>query len=180
MSFSSSRVGIEEEFFDPADWLPEPSPVTEAEAAAAEAVAAEQLATLNARVAGDGDWVEVTGSAGAEAAWADIVATLAADRLDGDNLGWPPQVLSTSLSTAATALDVAAGLDDDDLTRVLDDGVRDAVEAAGKIRTRGEGILYALACQVHARGLHTAVGLSLVDWVRARCPWTTITDATAL
>ncbi|RIK15385.1 MAG: hypothetical protein DCC50_08245 [Acidobacteria bacterium] len=181
MSFSSSRVGIEEEFFDPADWLPVPSPVSQEEAAAAAVVAAEQLATLNARAGdGDGDWVDVAGSAQAEAAWADIVATLAADPLDGEGLGWPPEVLSTSLSTAATALDVAAGLDDDDLARVLDDGVRDAVEAAGKIRTRGEGLLYALAVQVHARGLHTAVGLSFVDWVRACCPWTTITDATSL
>ncbi|AXH95330.1 HNH endonuclease signature motif containing protein [Ornithinimicrobium avium] len=172
-------MGVGTEFFDPGDWLLGPSPVGEAEVAAAEAVAAEQLATLNGQVEG-GDPVEATGSPGAEAAWADIVASLAADPLDPDGLGWAPEVLSASLSSATTALDVAAGLGDADLTRVLDEGLREAVDQAARVRVRGEGLLYALVVQVHARGLHTAVGLSLVDWVRARCPRTTIAEASAL
>ncbi|WP_228255140.1 HNH endonuclease signature motif containing protein [Ornithinimicrobium avium] len=169
MSIRSRRVGVEEEFFDPADWLPAPAPVSEAEAAAAQVVAAEQLAALNA-----GD------DPATEAEWADIVATLEADLLDPDQLGWAPEVLASCLAQAKTALDVAAGLEDGDLTRCMDDAVRDAIDQAGRLATRTESLTYALAVQVHARGLHTAVGLSLVDWVRARCPWMTVPQGSAL
>ncbi|AXH96119.1 HNH endonuclease signature motif containing protein [Ornithinimicrobium avium] len=180
MSIRSSRAGVEEEFFDPGDRLPAADPVTVAQAAAAEAVAAEQLALLNAAAADGVDGVDVPGSPAAEAAWADIVATLEADLLDPGRLGWAPEVLSSCLSQAGTALDVATGLEDGDLTRLMDEAVRDAVQEAGRLSTRTERLTYALAVQVHARGLHTGVGLSLVDWVRARCPFMSLQQGSAL
>lgn len=150
------------------------APVTAQEAAAEQVVAAEQLAVLNAT-----DPAEVPGTEAEAAAWAEIVATLRTEGLD-DGTGWAPEVLQGVMRAASDALDVAAGLEDGDLARVFDDGLRAALEMAGAARTRLEGVTYALVFQAHARGLHTAVGLSLVDWVRARCPWTGVPEAAAL
>ena len=150
------------------------APVTAQEAAAAEALAAEQLAVLNAT-----DPAEVPGTQAEAAAWADIVATLRTEGLD-DGSRWAPEVLQDAMTRAVSALGVAGGLDDDDLARVFDDGLRVALEAAGAARARLEGLTFALAFQASSRGLHTAVGLSLVDWVRVRCPWMSVQDAAAL
>ena len=94
------------------------APVTAQEAASAEALAAEQLAVLNAT-----DPAEVPGTEAEAAAWAEIVATLRAEGLD-DGSRWAPEVLQDAMTRAVSALGVAGGLDDDDLARVFDDGLR--------------------------------------------------------
>jgi hypothetical protein len=41
----------------------------------------------------------------------------------------------------------------------------------GRVQAQAEAVAFTLAREAHGRGLHTQVGLSLVDWLRVRIPW---------
>ena len=86
--------------------------------------------------------------------------------------GWvdPAQELMGGLAAAARGLERAAQ-DQQDLVRVFDAGVEQALEAAGRVRSQLMGVTVAVVFQAWDRGLHSAVGLNLVNWVRQRCPW---------
>ncbi|WP_161958595.1 hypothetical protein, partial [Ornithinimicrobium cavernae] len=58
-----------------------------------------------------------------------------------------------------------------ELVGVFDAGVVEGLEAVGRLRSQVEAVGFALAAEASARGLPMAVGLSLVDWLRVRCPW---------
>lgn len=54
---------------------------------------------------------------------------------------------------------------------VFEPDLVESVEAVGRVRLALDGVGFALAREAQGRGLPTAVGLSLVDWLRVRCPW---------
>ncbi|USQ81321.1 HNH endonuclease [Ornithinimicrobium faecis] len=87
------------------------------------------------------------------------------------------EVLSEGLAAAVGGVGRAGGLGPSELVSVFDPGVIDALEVAGELRARSDGVVVALAAEAYTRGLHMAVGLSLVDWLRVRCPWLSVTDA---
>ncbi|WP_192498736.1 DUF222 domain-containing protein [Ornithinimicrobium pratense] len=91
----------------------------------------------------------------------------------------PGEALSQELVMAARGL-ARAGLTQDESVRVLDAGVVAGIEAVGGLRLQADVRLVLLALQAHERGLHTEQGLSLVDWLRIRCPWLPSQDATAV
>jgi len=82
----------------------------------------------------------------------------------------PAMELAGGLATAARGLERAA-VEGDDLVRVFDAGIETGLEAAGRLRSQLTGVTVALASEAWDRGLHTQVGLTLVSWLRRRCPW---------
>lgn len=91
----------------------------------------------------------------------------------------PAEELAQGLASAARGL-ARAGLTEDESVRVLDTGIVSGLEALGDIRTQTDARLVLLALQAHDRGLHTEKGLSLVDWLRLRCPWLPPQDTTQI
>ena len=88
--------------------------------------------------------------------------------------------LADSLSMAGRGLDRAGAMGPAELVSVFDPGVVDALETVGQLRSTLDGVGFALAAEADLRGLHTAVGLSLVDWLRVRCPWMSGQEASQL
>ena len=85
--------------------------------------------------------------------------------------------LSDALTAAADGVESAGQFGPPELVGVLDPGVVEALETVGRLRAGLDGVAVALAAEADLRGLHTSVGLSLVDWLRVRCPWMTVTEA---
>ena len=89
----------------------------------------------------------------------------------------PAEELAQGLAAAARGL-ARAGLSEAESVRVLDAGVVSGLESLSDIRAQTDARLVLLALQAHDRGLHTEQGLSLVDWLRLRCPWLPPQDST--
>lgn len=102
----------------------------------------------------------------------------AADALGPTEL-LPGEALSQGLAMAERGL-ARAGLTQEQAVRVLDAGVVAGIETLGGLRQQADARLVLLALQAHERGLHTEQGLSLVDWLRIRCPWLPVQDTTAV
>lgn len=79
--------------------------------------------------------------------------------------------LVDGLGAARRGLEHAGALGPKELVGVFDPGVAEALESVGQLRCTLDGVGFALAAEADLRGLHTEVGLSLVDWLRVRCPW---------
>jgi hypothetical protein len=135
-----------------------PEPVTAAEAAEVAELFEEQWATLTAGPDPDSldDW----------ARWEDMAAAL----LEDDPAAPGPEELAGGLATAARGLGRAA-LRPDELVAVLDGDLVQALELTGRVRSQLDAVGFDLALQACQRGLHTQVGMSLVDWLKVRCPW---------
>ena len=125
------------------------------------------FAQWEAEQAGD-DWEAARDAA----QWAAIDAAL----VEGAASGCVAEELSTGLAIAGRGLDQAS-VDGDGLVRVFDQSMTDGLEAVGQLRARLDGIAFALALEADTRGLHTAVGLTLVDWLRVRCPMLSKSEA---
>lgn len=93
--------------------------------------------------------------------------------------GLPAEELAHGLAAAARGL-ARAGLTEDESVRVLDTGIRSGLESLDAIKTQTDARLVLLTLQADDRGLHTDQGLSLVDWLRLRCPWLPPQDATGI
>ncbi len=87
------------------------------------------------------------------------------------------EVLADGLATACSAVGRVGGLGPSELVSVFDPGVVDALEVVGQVRAKLDGVGVALAAEASTRGLHVAVGLSLVDWLRVHCPWLSVSEA---
>ena len=103
---------------------------------------------------------------------ADVEATLA---------GVPPpglasQELLDGLAMASRGLG-RASLGEQEAAQVFEGALGEAMEAAGRVRTQLDAVTVSVALEAAQRGLHTSVGLSLVDWLRVRCPWLSTTEA---
>ncbi|WP_281497461.1 DUF222 domain-containing protein, partial [Ornithinimicrobium sp. F0845] len=105
---------------------------------------------------GPGDW--------------DLVAEV--DQIVAASGGWvdPAQEVAGGLEAAARGLGRAAQ-GPEGLVRVFDAGIEAGLEAAGRVRAQLTGVTVALAVEAWDRGLHNQVGLTLVSWLRQRCPW---------
>lgn len=135
----------------------EPVVLSQEERVAARALAEAQLADL-------GPWLD---EAQVEARFADAVASLTAE----DLVAAGHEVLA-GLGGAERALDLAGdAVTDGAVARVLDAEVVQALESVAAARVRLDALGFTLAREACARGLHTATGLSLVDWLAQRCPW---------
>ncbi|ANS78352.1 hypothetical protein SGUI_0956 [Serinicoccus hydrothermalis] len=60
---------------------------------------------------------------------------------------------------------------------VLDADLAGALESVGELQTQLGAVGFTLAREAAVRGLHQDVAMSLVDWLRVRCPWLSIQDA---
>lgn len=138
-------------------------------------VDAEELAYW--ALVADLDMYGVEGSLGPDAG-GDVDAGGEADDGGGRSApGLPAEELAGGLADAARGLTRAA-LTEDEAVRVIDAGIVSSTEALGLLRTEADARMILLALQVSDRGLHNEQGLSLVDWLRARCPWLPPQDAT--
>ncbi|WP_256841422.1 HNH endonuclease signature motif containing protein [Ornithinimicrobium cryptoxanthini] len=99
------------------------------------------------------------------AQWRAIDEALAQEQVSG----WAAEELAGGLAAAGRGLD-RAGVDADELVRVFDASMSEGLEAVGRLEAQLAGVRFSLAFEAASRGLHTAVGLSLVDWLRVRCP----------
>jgi hypothetical protein len=88
----------------------------------------------------------------------------------------PSQEVDAGLVTARRGLG-RCQLTDAERARLFDTSVRDSLEDLDRVRTQLVSVTFALALEAASRGLHTEVGLSLVDWLGVRCPFTPRTDA---
>lgn len=102
---------------------------------------------------------------------------------DGDGEGdggvpawWAAEELAGGLAAAGRGLG-RAGQATGGVVGVFDPGVVAGLEAVGALRSRLDGVCVALAVEAQGRGLAMAVGLSLVDWLRVRCPGLSRTEA---
>lgn len=100
---------------------------------------------------------------------------------DGDDWGpprgWAGQELAEGLTDATRGLERAT-LDRDETVQVFDAGLVEALGALRELRARGDALVVSLALEAAERGLHSARGVSLVDWLVARCPGTSTQEAT--
>ena len=158
MAYTDTWTGLEERDLDAELGGPVLEPVTADEAAEVERLFAEQWASTSEEHDLD--------DAARWARFEDMAASLA----DDEPAGLPAQELSGGLATAARGLG-RARLDQDELVGVLDADLVDALESVGRVRAQVEAVGFDLALQACRRGLHTAVGLSLVDWLKVHCPW---------
>ena len=127
------------------------------------ALAEEELQQLN-----DEDW-----SPQDEASWwTEVEATLQ----DSPPRSFPSQEIIATLRDAEQSTG-RAQFDASGRAQVFDDSVRSSLQILGRLRADVDGLLFAMAWEAGQRGLHTAVGLSLNDWVRVRCPWVSTGDA---
>lgn len=90
--------------------------------------------------------------------------------------GLPTEELAAGLEDATRALGRAC-LEPEDLVSVHDEGLTEALESVGRLQSRLGAVGFRLARQAAARGLHQESGLSLIDWLRVRCPWLSTADA---
>ncbi|WP_151524229.1 HNH endonuclease signature motif containing protein [Serinicoccus kebangsaanensis] len=71
----------------------------------------------------------------------------------------------------------AATLGGDEAATVLDGDLAGAIESVGELQTQLGAVGFTLAREAALRGLHQDVAMSLVDWLRVRCPWLSTQDA---
>ncbi|WP_256840844.1 HNH endonuclease signature motif containing protein [Ornithinimicrobium cryptoxanthini] len=90
--------------------------------------------------------------------------------------GSTAEELDHGLTAAARGLGRAA-VDAEELVLVFDQSMTDGLEAVGRLEAQLAGVRFSLAFEAASRGLHTAVGLSLVDWLRVRCPMLSKSEA---
>ncbi len=112
------------------------------------------------------------------AAYRELMDDVAA-ALDGSGHDLPAQELQEGLTGARRGL-ARSSLTADEAVTVLDEGLVGAVEAVGELTTQLGAVSFILAREAASRGLHTALSLSLVDWLRVRCPWMSVQDATQM
>ncbi|WP_151526797.1 DUF222 domain-containing protein [Serinicoccus kebangsaanensis] len=98
------------------------------------------------------------------------------DALDGEQPDLPVRELQSGLDGARRSL-ARAGLTAQEAVTVLDEPLTAAIEAVGRLATQLHAVGYTLAREAASRGLHQDVALSLVDWLRVRCPWLPVEDA---
>ncbi|WP_114907902.1 DUF222 domain-containing protein, partial [Ornithinimicrobium murale] len=91
--------------------------------------------------------------------------------LSRSGVGSAAEDLAGGLDAAVRGLGRVAGVGPAELVSVFDPAVSEGLEVVGALRCALDGVGFALAAEAEGRGLHTAVGLSLVDWLRVRCPW---------
>ena len=91
----------------------------------------------------------------------------------------PEQELSGGVTAARRGLG-RAWLTRDEAVTVLEEDLVASVEALGEVSTQLGAVTFTMVREAHARGLHTALSLSLVDWLRARCPWTSVQEASQI
>lgn len=84
--------------------------------------------------------------------------------------------MAEGLDTASRGLSFAGALAQHSAT-VLDGDLTDAIEAVGALQTQLGAVGFTLAREAAVRGLHQDVAMSLVDWLRVRCPWLSTQDA---
>ena len=96
--------------------------------------------------------------------------------LDGGPHWFPTEELSRGLTGARRGL-ARATLTAEDAVTVQDGDLTGAIDAFGTLHTQLGAFGFTLAREAAARGLHTASALSLVDWLRLRCPFLSLTDA---
>ena len=106
----------------------------------------------------------------------DEVATVLGEMHGREGRGLPAEELGAGLEAAAIALG-RASLGNDEVVSVQDAELTGALEAVGRLQTRLGAIGFRLAQQAAARGLHQESGMTLVDWLRVRCPWLSSGDA---
>lgn len=162
MAYRSTWTRSEDTVLDPGDFAPEPVP--EQDRAAVLAVIDEQWAMLG------------PAHDPASAEYWDRFEDMAAAMAEEEPAGFPAQELTGGLSTASRGLG-RAGLDDDELTRVFDPALVDALEAVGRVRSQLDALGFSLALEASRRGLHAEVGLSLTDWLKVRCSWLSRSEA---
>ena len=137
---------------------------TEADRQLLEALAAEQLAEVNAQ----GPWGEEQEGPGF---WAALEASL-----HEPPPGWVGDVQADGLRKARRGLEHAR-LDAVGRSQLFESSVTSSLEALGQLRTQTDGLVFAMAFEAVERGLHSQVGLSLPDWLRVRAPWFPAGDA---
>ncbi|ANS78003.1 hypothetical protein SGUI_0607 [Serinicoccus hydrothermalis] len=102
------------------------------------------------------------------------------DEVEESLAGWVPDLpvreLTGGLEGARVCLG-RAGLTGSEAVTVLDEPLREAIESVGRLHTQLCAVGYTLAREAASRGLHQDVALSLVDWLRVRCPWLPVEDA---
>ncbi|WP_238706046.1 hypothetical protein [Serinicoccus marinus] len=84
--------------------------------------------------------------------------------------------MAEGLDTASRGLSFVGALAQHSAT-VLDGDLTDAIEAVGALQTQLGAVGFTLAREAAVRGLHQDVAMSLVDWLRVRCPWLSTQDA---
>ena len=104
--------------------------------------------------------------------WADLEGDLAGD----PPAGYPSEELVHGLRLAARGIGRTV-LDAPDRARVCDATIASSLTSMGDLRLQLDGGAFSLALEAATRGLHTEVGLSLVDWLRHHCTWLTREDA---
>lgn len=87
--------------------------------------------------------------------------------------------LQADLRTAQGALRLAT-LDVPRTVQLFEGTLDGSVIALGRVRRQHDAALFSLLREIHERGLHSDVGLSMVDWLRHRVPGTSLSDATQL
>ncbi|MFX0539268.1 DUF222 domain-containing protein [Ornithinimicrobium sp. Y1847] len=105
----------------------------------------------------------------------EVDATLAGE----EPAGHVSQQVVDGLARTGRAL-ASARLDQDAAVRLFDEAVVGGLESVGRLRTDLDAECFVLAQQAFDRGLHTALGLLLHDWLRVRMPWMPMTEATSL
>ncbi|MFK5688986.1 DUF222 domain-containing protein [Ornithinimicrobium sp. LYQ92] len=95
----------------------------------------------------------------------DVVASLRGECGD-----LPAREVQGGLDAARRGLRRAA-LSGDEVVQVLDEQLVACLEEVGRVQAQAEAVAFTLAREAYGRGLHTQVGLSLVDWLRVRIPW---------
>ncbi|KUG53624.1 hypothetical protein AVL62_02250 [Serinicoccus chungangensis] len=137
--------------------------------------------TASAPAVADEDWGEALDELDAldaadYQALMDEVATVLGEMHGQDRRGLPAEKLEDGLKGAALSLG-RASLGPDEVVTVQDEELTGALEAVGRLQTRLGAIGFRLAQQAAARGLHQESGMTLVDWLRVRCPWLSSRDA---
>lgn len=84
--------------------------------------------------------------------------------------------LAADLRAAQGSLQLAT-LDVPGTVQLFESALVDGIAGLGRIRRQHDAALFSVLREVHERGLHTDVGLSLVDWLRHQVPGTSLGDA---
>ncbi|WP_130012186.1 HNH endonuclease signature motif containing protein [Serinicoccus sediminis] len=121
------------------------------------------------------DELDAMGAADYQALMAEVCVALG-EMHGHDGAGLPEEELAAGLDGASLSLGRAA-LGAGDVVMVQDEGLTAAIEAVGRLQTQLGAIGFRLAQQAAARGLHRESGMTLLDWLRVRCPWLSTQDA---